>query len=1070
MNLNRQQLSAIHSYLRKANTAPEMFDEIYDHVVSAIEAKPEGVPFSMKTVEELAVSEFSEVMQTDADDIRFNCLDLLLGLSLFVISSFVYWLTMEPTVSFWDCGEFIAAAYKLQVGHQPGAPLFLMLGKLFSMFSLGDTSKVAYWVNLSSVMASGATVMFLFWTITSLLSMLYRGRKQPLWSILIAGVIGALAFAFSDTFWFSAVESEVYAMSTLFTAVVFWAALKWERCEDDRWLILIAFIIGLSIGIHLLSLLVIPAVTLVYYFKKQPQAGFRGICLAFLAGCLLVAIVQYGIIQYLVLAAAEADLFFVNTLGFDYGTGAFVFLLLGGGGIAWAIVFSIRRKWYRLNLALLCLTFILLGYSSYFMIYIRANAKPDINLSNPDNPFALYDYLGRSGYGTTPLLYGNTFDAKVVHHEEGSARYRKNNGKYEVSGHQYKTEYDKNLLFPRTYSQKPGHPAYYQYWLGLKEGETPNTLQNMNFFSSWQLGFMYWRYFLWNFAGRQNDIQGMGGSMQGNWISGSAFLDGLRLGNQRGLPPSITNNAAHNVFYGLPLLLGIAGMIWFYRRSKRGFAMLVVLFFLTGMGIVIYLNQDPLQVRERDYAYVGSFYAFAAFIGLGFMAVKKVAERLLESMGAARLSLIAASGICLLAVPGLMLKEGWDDHDRSDKVTALSWAKNYLNSCAPNAILFTNADNDTFPLWYAQEVEGIRTDVRVVCLQFLADDAYISQMKKPSGQSAPLPIRMERQKYMDGVREYFPFVDYGITDSVELADLLEVLQSDAKEDQIQMTDGSFMNFLPTRKLKLQVDRNALQATKTLSDDEMDQVAGTMEWKFNKEFATKSDLVLFDILVNNHWRRPVYFATSVSEDTYIGLDDYLYLEGYAYRLLPLAPDARSGTDKEERTHSDVMYSNMMSRFDFSAYSGTSYIDPETRRVINGTWGLTNTLAGNLIGEGQTRKADALLQKSLKELPVKMSSIRDSLNRMLTVKNLYGCKRTKQANELATGTLQYLDAELTYLSSLSTEQQRAMTDEISIGMYVLQSLGTMATDNNQAELATLIGKNIGWLEDKFGITKS
>ncbi|PRY50301.1 uncharacterized protein DUF2723 [Arcticibacter pallidicorallinus] len=1063
MNLTEHQLSNIRSYLKKVNTAPELFDEMYDHVLSALEVEPQNIPFDMKLVERLAVSGFRKMVQTDSDTSRYKRLNALIGIMLFIIASFTYWLTMEPTVSFWDCGEFIAAAYKLQVGHQPGAPLFLMLGKLFSILSLGDASKVAYWVNMSSVVASGATVMFLFWTITSIGTRIHKHVKQPSASILIAGIVGSLAFAFSDTFWFSAVEAEVYAMSTLFTAIVFWAALKWEKSGEDRWLVFISFMIGLSIGIHLLSLLVIPAVALVYYFRKQPRPRLRGIFIAFLTGCVLIGMVQYGIVQYLVLAAAKSDLLFVNSFNAPFGSGAVVFLGLIGAAITAGLVISVKRKLYLLNLGLVCLTFVLFGYSSYFMIYIRANAKPNINLSNPDNAFSLYEYLGRSGYGTTPLLYGRTFDAKPVRHEERGFLYRKNNEKYEVSGSRYKTEYDKNLLFPRTHSQKPGHADFYRHWLALEEGRSPGMLDNASFFSSWQLGFMYWRYFFWNFAGRQNDIQGQGNVLEGNWISGIQPLDALRLGSQTGLPPSIKENKAHNIFYGLPFIIGLAGIVWLYRKSKPDFLTILSLFLLTGMGIVLYLNQDPLQVRERDYAYVGSFYAFAIFIGFGFMAVKGALSR----VGPAKASFAMATLICILSAPGLMLKEGWDDHNRSDKFTALHWAKNYLNSCAPNAILFTNADNDTFPLWYAQEVEGIRTDVRVVCLQFLADDAYISQMKKGSGLSAPLPISMDRSIYMDGVRDYFPFVDYGITDSVNLHDLVAVMKSDAKEDKIQMSDGSFINFLPTKKLRLGVDKQILLDTETLTYDEISRTTN-MEWTFNKEFATKADLVLFDILVSNEWKRPIYFATSVSEDTYMGLDDYLHLEGYAYRLLPLVPVPGVKADKSERTHSDVMYSNFMTKFEFSSYSEASYADPETRRVIGGTWNLTNTLAANLIEEGKNVEAEAVMEKSLRELPVDNYAIIDTLNRIMTVKNLYAGSRIDKASEIAEDTVQFLDAELTYISSLSPNQQRGSIQDIRIGMYVLQSLQILAAENKQAQLSSLIERNMEWLSQKFSLT--
>lgn len=1060
MILSQQQLSEIRSYLLKINTVPELYDEVYDHVLCALEAKPENEPFDMNMVKGITLKDFQHIVQSEGDIEKYDRWNLLTGILLFAISSLVYWLTMEPTVSFWDCGEFIAAAYKLQVGHQPGAPLFLMLGKLFSIFSLGDVSKVAYWINMSSVLASGATVMFLFWTITSISNRIYRHVKQPSISILIAGIVGSLAFAFSDTFWFSAVESEVYAMSTLFTSIVFWAALKWEKSGEDRWLVFIAFMIGLSIGIHLLSLLVIPAITSLYYFKKHARPHLRGTCVAFLTGCALVGAVQYGIVQHLVLASAKTDLLFVNSLDIPFGFGALFFLLLVGCIIAAGLAFSVKRRLYRLNLGLLCLAFTLLGYSSYFMIYIRANAKPNINLSNPDNAFSLYEYLGRSGYGTTPLLYGQTFDAKPVLHKEGAPLYRKNKGKYEVSGSKYKTEYDKNLIFPRTYSQKPGHPDFYRQWLNLEKEESPSMLKNITFFSTWQLGFMYWRYFFWNFVGRENDIQGQGNQMEGNWISGIDPIDAIRLGSQSNLPPSIKSNLAHNVFYGLPLLIGLLGIVWIFRKSKRYFLVILILFFLTGIAIVLYLNQDPLQVRERDYAYVGSFYAFAIFIGFGFLAVKDFLIRLFTL----KTSVVMSALICLLSAPGLMLKEGWNDHDRSDKKTALHWAKNYLNSCAPNAILFTNADNDTFPLWYTQEVEGIRTDVRVVCLQFLADDAYISQMKKPSGLSAPLPISMNRAKYMDGVRDYFPFVDYGITDSVELADLLEVLKSDANEDKIQMSDGTFINFLPTKKLKLKTNINTLLATETINRDEIGRVSD-MEWVFAKEFATKADLVLFDILVSNNWERPIYFATSVSEDTYIGMDDYMHLEGYAYRLLPFSVETEAKVDKSDRAHTKVMYSNFMTKFELGSYSKTDYLDPETRRVIGGTWNLVNVLAANLIQEGKNKDANAVLQKGLRDLPDNVSTIQDTLNRMMTVKNLYTCNRTEQANRMAESCVDFLDAELSYITSLTPEQKKNTLRDIQIGLYVLHSLRSLAAEHKQAELASQIGKNIAWLEDRF-----
>ncbi|TKC63522.1 DUF2723 domain-containing protein [Pedobacter hiemivivus] len=991
---------------------------------------------------------------------NYQRINNLTGFVLFAFASIVYWLTMEPSASFWDCGEFLSASNKLEVGHQPGAPLFLMIGKMFSLLAMGDTAKIAYWINFSSVLFSGATIMFLYWTITALASKIYPKEKSTVqsFSIIAAGVIGALAYTFSDTFWFSAVEAEVYALSTLFTAIVFWSILKWENNMDNRWLVLIAFLVGLSIGVHLLSLLAIPAIVLVYYFKKASKPDLIGTLKAFAIGCLLVGLVQFVIVQYLVLFAAKFDLFFVNTLGFSFGYGAMAFIFLLAAAIAYAIFYSIKHHKYNLNLALVCLTFILFGFSSYFMIVIRANAKPNINLSNPDNPFSLLSYLGRTNYGDTPLLYGKTFDAQQTEIKETGTEYRKGAKTYEESGKAYKLSYDKNLLFPRTYSNKPRHAEFYKNWMGLEENESPGFFQNLSFFHSYQVGFMYWRYFLWNFVGRQSDVQGQGSLTEGNWITGIKSLDGLRLANQAKLPPSITANEGNNIYYGLPFLLGIAGLIFLYRKNKQMTIIIATLFFFTGLAIILYLNQDPLQVRERDYAYVGSFYAFAIFIGFGVLAIKETMAR----MASHKLTLALAAITGLLVAPVIMGTQGWNDHNRSDKKTAVDFAVNYLNSCAPNAILFTNADNDTFPLWYAQEVEGIRTDVRVVCLQFLADIDYIDQMKTQANLSAPLPIGMASEKYQKGVRDYLPFIDYGFKDSVELKDLLTVLTSDNKDDKVEMQGGSFENFLPTKKFKLSIDANQLVKTNTIQAKDKDKIAPQMEWDFKKNFASKADLTMLDILVNNNWERPIYFGSSLSEDTYIGLDKYLYLEGYAYRLLPLKRDAKDNRDKSEVTNSDVMYSNTVHKMDFSAFNKAKYLDPESRRVANDTWTYQNALAKNLISEGKNPQAQQIITKSIKELPLKLYSIHDTLNRLETIQILHNLNNHQDANLLASQTASFLDLELSYIASLPARQQQVAIRDIQIGMYVLNGLAELT---NETALSKKIKKKYKELEDSF-----
>lgn len=1063
MKLTEKQQQAIRLHLTEVTLAKDSIDELFDHVVTALEQKPGSSAFKLEEVNEMIHTEFAGMINTPKEKQTFNRINTAAGFGVFAIALLTYWLTMEPTVSFWDCGEFIASSYKLQVGHQPGAPLFLMIGRLFSFLAMSDATKVAYWINFSAVLASAATILFLFWTITALAAKVFRHEKisSKTYSIIAAGALGALAYTFSDTFWFSAVEAEVYALSSLFTAVTFWAILKWEAEGNDRWLVLIAFIVGLSIGVHLLSLLAIPAVTLVYYFKKSTKISVLGTAKAFAVGCLIVALVQFFIIQYFVLFAAKFDLFFVNTLGFSFGSGAVFFILLCAGLITWGVLHSIKKQQYNINLALLCLVFLLFGFSSYFMIIIRADAKTDINLSNPDNPYALYNYLGRTNYGSTPLLYGNTFDAKTVENTATGDQYRKGKTQYEVAGKNYDTKYDKNLFFPRTYSQKDSHADFYRQWLGLGENESPSFTQNLQFFASYQIGFMYWRYFLWNFVGRQSDVEGEGGVNNGNWISGIKPLDTLRLGNQNDLPKSITTNEGHNVYYAMPLILGIAGLCWLYRKNKQDALVLLSLFFFTGLAIIVYLNQDPLQVRERDYAYTGSFYTFAIFIGLGLLAVKE----LLAKIATQKMSLVMATIICF-AVPLIMGNQGWDDHNRGNRTTARDWARNYLNSCEPNAILFTNADNDTYPLWYAQQVEGIRTDVRVLCVQFLSDPNYINQMKKQMNLSAPLPVTMEEDKYVEGTRDYLPFVDYGLTDSVELGDLLAVMTSENKEDKVQMTSGEYLNFLPSKKFKITVDSEQLVKTKTIRPEDKDKVTKAMEWVFHKSYASKGDLALFDILVHNNWKRPIYFATFVSEDTYAGLDHYLHLEGYAYRLLPYKTD-QDARDKSEKTNTAVMYHHVMDKMDYSNFNQASYLDPQTRTFVNNTWSGNNTLTQNLILEGKTTQAAQVLKKSLRDLPLRNYSIRDTVSRIGTIQNLYALHQQKEANQLTKETSDYLLQEFNYISSLDPQFQQGYLQEIRMGLYVLNGLEKITAFAQQKELNKQMKANFLRLADQFGV---
>jgi len=1066
MKLSILQQQEIRKYLEDVIIVKSNSDELFDHIITSLEQRPDSDTLNIQKVKQIINVEFNVLINTEQEEKNYRRINTMVGFTLFLFALVIYWITMEPTVSFWDCGEFIASAFKLEVGHQPGAPGFLLLGKLFSLFSFGEVSKVAYWVNFSAVFSSATTILFLFWTITALVAKVYKNEKlkTKTANIIIAGTIGATAYAFSDTFWFSAVEAEVYALSSLFTAITFWAILKWEKQINDRWLLFIALMIGLSTGVHLLNLLAIPAITLVYYYRKAKSITTLGTLKALLTGCALVAFVQFGILQYFMLGAFKVDHLFVNVFGFPFGSGALIFIFLIACLLFYGIWYSIRKQNYNLNLSFICVAFLLFGFSSYTMIILRANAKPTINLSNPDNIYSLYNYLGRTNYGTTPFLYGNTFDAQSVDNTVTGVTYRKGKEKYEVSGNTYKTSYDKNLLFPRTYSQKPQHVAFYKQWIGLQDGETPSFTQNLGFFASWQMGVMYWRYFLWNFSGRQNDIQGYGDIKNGNWITGIKPLDAIRLGDQSNLPPSVVDNEGHNVFYGLPFLLGIAGIIWLFRRNKQMGIVVSVLFFFTGLAIILYLNQDPMQVRERDYAYAGSFYAFSIFIGIGFLLVKDI----LQKVSTKKMALITAAIICFLTVPFLMGTQGWDDHNRSNKITALDWAKNYLNSCAPNAILFTNADNDTYPLWYAQEVEGIRPDVRVICLQFLQDASFIDQMKVRVNSSEALPINLSHEQYKAGTREFFPYVDHEITDSVELSDLLAIMTSEHRNDQVQMMDGSFSNIIPTRNLKLTVNADRLIDTNTIQPEQKSEVVLAMEWSFNKPYASKADLIMFDILANNDWERPIYFATSVSEDTYMGLDQYLYLEGYAYRLLPLKRmDEEKGMDKIQRTNTGVMYTNVMNKLDFTAFKRAGYLDPESRRIVNSTWQLNNILTNNLIAAGKSDEAKQIMHKSLRDLPLRNYSIVDTLNKLHTVQNLYVLNQIEEANNVANITSDFLTKELEYITTLTPSHQLAYRSDIQLGMYVLDEFERITAGFQQTELSQKIRGSLNQLISNFQI---
>ena len=1001
---------------------------------------------------------------------KYNKINNLTGWICFLVAALTYILTLEPNVSFWDCGEFIASAFKMQVVHQPGAPLFLMIERFFSLFAFGDVTRVAYFMNLGSAITSAATILFLFWTITALAKkMLVKADEEistsKMISIMGAGLVGALAYTFSDSFWFSAVEAEVYALSSLFTAIVFWGILKWEAHADepqsDRWLLFIAYIMGLSIGIHLLNLLTIPAIAFVYYFKKTPNPTTGGVFKTFIVGVLILAVVQYGIIQYLISFGAYFDLFFVNTLGLGFGSGVLFFALLLIGALVYGIRYSIKHRKRVLNLALLSTTLIIFGYASYAMIVIRAKADPNLNNSDPDNAFSLLGYLNREQYGDRPLLFGPNYNSQRVAVKEGKNLYRKGEDKYEIAGKKTDYEYDRTTPFPRMYSDDPRHVEYYKDMTGLDESQFPTLFDNISFLFKYQIGNMYMRYFMWNFVGRQNDDQGQGSIYEGQWLSGIKPVDAILLGDQSNLPPSIVDSKSYNRFFFLPLIIGVLGAVWHFKRNQKDAGIVALLFFFTGLAIVLYLNQKPLEPRERDYAYAGSFYAFAIWIGFGVLAIREWLEKKVTPKNAA----IGATVLSLFAAPIIMAAQGWDDHDRSTKMVAHDIAVDYLESCAPNAILFTYGDNDTYPLWYAQEVEGIRPDIRLVNLSLFDTDWYINGMKRKMNESEPLPISMKESQYVQGVRDVMYYQDYKIAGSVELKSILEVLLSDNDEDKIQVTETTKENFIPTKNFHMTINPEDVLKTGTVSPADAGKIAPIMQWTFNKGYVTKGTLAMFDILVHNNWKRPIYFASTVPSDQYNGLDNYLYNEGLALRLMPLTPD--TAASRTEQLNAPVLYNNVMNKFKWGNIKHAKYLDPQSSDDISIFANVWNNTVTGMLKEGKAAEAKKAANKYLEVMPDKFYGMRSMMGTYFMAENFYMLGETAKANEIVTRCADYIQKELTYLADVSESKNRLVgMQNVRLGMSFLNQMANTTAQYKQMPLAEKINNQFKALEARFG----
>lgn len=911
---------------------------------------------------------------------NYRKINNLAGWTVFFTALTVYLLTLERTVSFWDCGEFLACANGLEVGHSPGAPFFMLIQRLFAIMAGGNKTQIALFINAESAIASAFTILFLFWTITHLARKIFCREVKPdrkqLWLIVGAGLTGALAYTFSDTFWFSAVEAEVYATSSMFTAFVFWAMLKWEAIADerhaDRWLVLIAYMVGISVGVHLLNLLTIPALAMIYYFRRYKTTR-RGIVAAFFIGCALLGFVQFGVIQYVPIFASRFDLLFVNSFGLPFDSGALTALILLFAVLIWLLIRAKKKGWYLVHTGTIAVMFILLGCSSYLVPMIRSRANTPVDMTNPDNVMSLVSYLQREQYLQQPLVYGQDYNTPVIGVDTKGNAYgqTKKDGKdyYEVIDKRLSYKYDPSRLrlFPRIWDNSdPSHVAYYKSYLGLTDDAIPTSADNISFFMGYQLNWMWWRYFMWNYAGRQNDFEGQGEARNGNWISGIGPIDRARLGNPDKMGKGYADNKARNELYFLPLILGLLGMIYHFNHRRKDAAVVLLLFFFTGIAIAVYLNMAAIQPRERDYAFAGSTYAFAIWIGLGVLMVYRLVQRFIKSPSAVYMTVL----LCLLAVPALMAKEEWDDHDRSRKSLARASAWNTLQSCAPNAILFTVGDNDTYPLWYLQEVEGVRRDVRVIITELLGTDWYIDQLNYRVNDADAVPMVWKKEDYIGSHHNYVQYYHNPQVPQdkyLNLYDVCRFMNSTDPANTLRTTAGETENYLPSKKFFVQSPgKDELVRSGLLPAADTGITVNEMKFDFPKDAAYKNDLAVLNIVAavaQQGWKRPVYFNGSFpGSENYDGMGDYMRMEGVVFRLLPWRYNRPANAQDRGSVNIDKSYDLLMHKYLWGGGDKTDVYFDEKNRVMFTAYRLyAAQLADALTAAGRKQDAVRVLDK-------------------------------------------------------------------------------------------------------------
>lgn len=1052
---------------------------------------------------------------------RFKLLNNITGWVVFLVAAITYLLTIEPTVSFWDCGEFISSSNKFQIGHPPGAPFFMVIARFFALFASGP-EQVAMMINSMSALASAFTILFLFWTITFLAKhMLAKDKNYTAGNtiaILACSTIGALAYTFSDTFWFSAVEGEVYAFSSFFTAIVFWAICKWydediTNPKSRRWILLIALMEGMSIGVHLLNLLTLPAIAFVVYYRMY-KPKFWGFVLTTIISLLAIAIIMWGIIPGVAIVASKFELMFTNTFGAPFNTGLIVWVITTIASLVLSIYFTqksnsvvlntifptlsmiltgaalftgntffniliiaaiifclikfvVKKHRSLLNTTMLFLTMIMIGYSSFAIIVIRSNANPPMDQNNPEDMFNLLSYLNREQYGDRPLVYGPDFSAQFDRYENTTEIYTKRGDKYVCVGHRFKPVFKDSgcRFFPRMHSREAEHIMVYKDFGGMKASQRkPTGINNIKFFVNYQLNWMYWRYFLWNFAGRQNDIQGHGNTIHGNWISGFDAFDNARLGDQSLLPDYLKDNKGHNRYFMLPLILGLIGLFYQLWRNAKDWWIVSLLFILTGIAIVVYLNQTPIQPRERDYAYAGSFYAFAIWIGLGVAALYELFKKFTPAAVAGGIALL----ICV-PVPYIMAQQNWDDHDRSNRYAAHDFARNYLETCAPNAILFTHGDNDTFPVWYAQEVEGIRPDVKICCLPYFASDWYIDQMKCASYDAEPMPLSLDRSKYEPNTRDQIMLdTRKKNNDFMPLPDFMKYIEDDSNSVK---TNGDTYYLFPSKKFAFNAKPSDVIPSGNVYPGFYNDTAiyfdTVLNIDLNREYLLKNEMMIMDLLNTNNWKRPIYITSLGSRHT-LNLDNYFHNEGFAYRLTPIdkkkaAPEGVASSD----INTDVMYNNLMNVYTWGNINDPDvYVDQTIIRTtkivkVRNNFG---ELAKALSKEQKVEKAREVMAKCESVMPTSLYPI--SYFDCDYLEAYFMIDEAEIADSILEESINIVLTEINYYRTLDKHKRNTNSQEIQLNIATLGKMLSIIQKNARNELLEkyydIYKENAEWYE--------